>query len=82
MDENGTKYLGIVHACSVTHSRAKELLSRELTARTKELTSSELNMRNLIDAINLYISPVLVYSFGAVAWAKNDVQHLERAVVV
>ena len=48
-------------------------------AKTKlrKLLESQLNSKNLFQAINECVVPVLSYSFGIVHWLENDVKEVD-----
>ena len=53
------KYLGIEELDSIRHDNVKEKVSKNLKSKMRKLLESELNSRNLFQAINESILPLI-----------------------
>ncbi|XP_064076354.1 uncharacterized protein LOC135194637 [Vanessa tameamea] len=71
------KYLGILQAKDINHSKLKQDLTTEYIKRVNQLCKKHLYSRNLIRAINTFAIPVLTYSFGIIKWSQTDIKKLE-----
>ena len=73
--ENGEyKYLGIEELDSIRHDKVKEKVSSKFKSKLRKLLGSELNSRNLFQAINESILPLITYSFGIVNWNEDELK--------
>ena len=71
------KYLGVEELDGVKHERMKTKVWSAAKQKLKKLLESELNSRNLFQAINECVMPVITYSFGAVHWLESEVKGLD-----
>ena len=58
------KYLGILEADNVVHTKVKEWTEREYIKRLRKILKSKFNGGNIIKAINTWAAPVIRYSAG------------------
>ena len=52
----------------------KEKVGKSMKAKVRKLLESELNARNLFQAINESVLPIITYSFGIVNWTEDEVK--------
>ena len=74
------KYLGIEELDSIRHDTIKEKVSKKYKSKLRKLLGSELNARNLFQAINESILPLITYSFGVVNWNENDLKGFDTQI--
>ncbi|CAB3245221.1 unnamed protein product [Arctia plantaginis] len=81
MDEHTTyKYLGFRQSRQIQQKQTKLELTQKFKARISQILRTQLNSRNTIKAINTYAIPVLIYSFGILAWSQSDLIKLQRTI--
>ena len=68
------KYLGIEELEVIKHSVVKDKVSKNVKAKLRKLLESELNARNLFQAMNECILPLISYSFGIVQWTEEELK--------
>ena len=68
------KYLGIEELDTIRHETVKEKVSKKFKSKLRKLLGSELNARNLFQAINESILPLITYSFGVVNWNEDELK--------
>ena len=71
------KYLGIDENVSYQGSLTKERIIREYTTRVRKIWKSDLNAKNKVVAHNSFAVPVLIPTFGVLAWSKQEVLALD-----
>jgi len=71
------RYLGHMQAKQIKHARMKQKLGEEYLNCTKSILKTKLNGKNMIKAINTYVTPVLTFSFRMVKWTPTDLQNLQ-----
>jgi hypothetical protein len=76
--EQSYKYLGIQQTLLQSKPIVKENLIKSYLYRLKLVLKSSLNAVNKIKSINSWCTPVLMYSFGTVAWSKTELEALDR----
>ena len=54
----------------------KQKLGEEYLNCAKSILKTKLNGKNTINAINIYATPVLTFSFGIVKWTPTDLENL------
>ena len=72
------KYLGMEQNRMTDVGIIKNRLKKEFKKRLHLLCGSGLNGKNMIKALNIYATPVLVYSFGAIHWSDTEMEELQR----
>ena len=72
------KYLGILEANDIMHTEMEDKIQREYYRKMKQLTSSKLNGRNRIRAINSWAVSLVRYSAGILKWRKDELKFLIR----
>jgi hypothetical protein len=65
-------YLDYMQAKQIKHARMKQKLGKEYLNRTKSILKTKLNEKNMIKAINTYVTPALTFSFGIVKWTPRE----------
>ena len=81
VDKDGHyKYLGIEELDSIRHDTVKEKVSKKFKSKLRKLLGSELNARNLFQAINESILPLITYSFGVVNWNEDDLKGYDTQI--
>jgi hypothetical protein len=74
-EEDIYKYLGHMQSKQIKHAQMKHKLGEEYLNRTKSILKTKLNVKNTIQAINTYATPVLTFSFGRVKWMPADLEN-------
>ncbi|XP_026730686.1 uncharacterized protein LOC113495889 [Trichoplusia ni] len=74
------KYLGFQQARQINQKETKQELRQIFKHRLNALFRSQLNSRNVSQAINSYAVPVLTYSFGLINWSQSDLLNLQRMI--
>ena len=59
--------------CTIRHDTVKEKVSKKFKSKLRKLLGSELNARNLFQAINESILPLITYLFG-VNWNEDELK--------
>jgi len=72
------KYLGMEQSRMTEVGIIKDRLKKEFEKRLHLLCGSGLNGKNMIEAVNTYATPVLVYSFGVIHWSDTEMEELQR----
>ena len=68
------KYLGVEELDAIKHDDIKVKVNKNVKAKMRKLLETELNARNLFQAINESILPLITYSFGVVHWNEEEVK--------
>ena len=68
------KYLGIEELEVIKHADIKNKISKNFKSKLRKLLETELNARNLFQAINECILPLISYSFGVVQWTEDELK--------
>ena len=78
------KYLGVIESCNIKHNEMKVLAMEKFKKKLKNVLNfrlkSELNSKNIMTAINEYVTPVLSYTFGIVNWTEQDIKDADILV--
>ena len=72
------KSLGMEEGEGIQHHKMKVKIRKEYKRRIKLVLKSELNARNNIAAIITLAVPVILYSYGIIAWKLDETQDLDR----
>ena len=67
----GYKYLGILGADDIMHTKMKDKTKKEYYRRVRQLTSSKMNDGNTIRAINSRTVSLVRYKAGILNWSKR-----------
>ena len=78
VNEEGYKYLGIVELDGIKEKEMKERFTKEYKRRIKLVLKSNLNSRNAISAINIWVVAVMRYGAEIVKWTKEELEKLDR----
>ena len=78
VDEEGSKYLGMLEIDEIMNQTMKELVQKEYPRRLKKILKSRLNGKNIITAIYTWAVSLLRYGAGLINWTKNELQELDR----
>jgi hypothetical protein len=70
------RYMGHMQSKQISHTHMKQKTGKEYLNRTKSILKTKLNGKNMIKAINAYMTPVLNFSFGIVKWMPTDLENL------
>ena len=68
------KYLGVLESNNIKHNDMKGLTTEKFKKKLKQVLKTELNAKNIMIAINEYVTPVLTYTFGVVNWTEQDIK--------
>ena len=71
------KYLGVEELDGTKHQKMKEKVWTGAKLKLRKLLESCLNSKNMFQAINECVIPVVSYSFGIVDWLENDVKEID-----
>ena len=72
------RYLGILENHKVLHKDMKFEVRKEYFKRLKKILNSELNSKNMINAVNTFAIPALTYSFQILDWSLTELEQIER----
>ena len=72
------KYLGIFEVNYIMNAEMKDKTLKEYYRRKRQLTSSKLNGRNTIRAINSWAVSLVRYSAGILKWTKDKLKVIDR----
>ena len=80
-DENDVyKFLGVEQANGIKSKSVFERVKDEITDRMRMLTKTELNDKNLIQAINTKVVPVAAYPMNVCKFSKGELKELDQVV--
>ena len=68
------KYLGVIECDNIKHNEMKAIAMEKFKKKLKNVLKSKLNAKNIMTAINEYVTPVLSYTFGIVNWTEQDIK--------
>ena len=71
------KYLGFEEDNEIKKTKMKNDMKNEYFTRLKKILKTELNGKNLIDAMNAYAVPALSYGFAALDWSITELQEID-----
>ena len=74
------KYLGVIESSNIKHNEMKTMALEKFKKKLKNVLKSELNSKNIMTAINEYVTPVLSYTFGIVNWTEQDIKDADIMV--
>jgi hypothetical protein len=74
------KYLGMQQSRGIEHKHIKNTLKKTFIKRVDALLKTQLNGKNIINAINTYAIPLLIYSFGVIKWAQMDLTNIQTKI--
>ena len=66
--------MGIEELEVIKHNEVKAKVNKNVKAKLRKLLETELNARNLFQAINESILPLISYSFGVVNWNEDELK--------
>jgi hypothetical protein len=67
------KYLGVEENHNIEHEKEKDRLKKECIRRLSLILSTELSVKNNMQAIGSLAIPVLRYSFGIINWYQEEI---------
>lgn len=70
------KYLGIQQALEIRTKDVKSSLKEKLLRRLRLVLKAKLNSGALFNAINSWVLPSVVYSFGVIKWSQTEIEEL------
>ena len=73
-EDESYKYLGIEELEAIKHNEVKAKVNKNVKTKLRKLMETELNARNLFQAINESILPLISYSFGVVNWNEDELK--------
>ena len=73
-EDESYKYLGIEELETIKHEAVKTRVKNNVKSKLRKLLATELNARNLFQAINKSILPLISYSFGVVNWNEDELK--------
>ena len=68
------KYLGIDELTEIKHEEMKEKTNKNMKAKLRKLLETELNARNLFQAINEAVLPLITYTYGIINWNEDELK--------
>ena len=71
------KYLGIEELEQIKHEEVKSKVNKNVKTKLRKLLETELNARNLFQAINESILPLITYSFGIINWNEDELKGID-----
>lgn len=74
------KYLGVIESSNIKHSEMKNFAMEKFKKKLMNVLKSQLNSKNIMTAINEYVTPVLSYTFGIVNWTEQDIKDADILV--
>ena len=78
LEEGGYRYLGILEADTILHSKMKEVVTAEYLRRVKKILKSGLQGKNCFQAINTWAVPVTRYGAGIISWTLAELKSIDR----
>ena len=72
------KYLRILKADDIKHTEMKDKIKKEYYWRVRQLTSSKLNDKNRIRALNSRAVSLVKHSVGILKWTKDELKAMDR----
>ena len=77
IEEEGYKYLGILHLDQTLNTKLKDKITSEYIRRGKKVCRSKLKGGNLIGGINTWAVDVVCYSMEIVDWTMEEVANVD-----
>ena len=79
LEENETyRYLGIVKADTIKQVEMKGKIRKEYLRRTRKLLETKLFSRNLIEGINTWALPLVIYLGPFLKWTKDELKQMDQ----
>ena len=78
--EESYKCLGVTEGDGIQNSSMRKKIRKECFRRVRSILRSELNARNIIDAINSLTLPVVKYSFTVINWSLNKIEKVDTKI--
>ena len=75
--EETYKYLGVNEGDGINHASMKEKIRKEYHRRIRLVLKTELNSKNLIEAVNTLAVPVSQYIFTIIDWNLAGLKRLD-----
>ena len=69
--------MGIEELEQIKHGEVKSKVNKNVKTKLRKLLETELNARNLFQAINESILPLITYSFGIVNWNEDELKGID-----
>ena len=77
VDDEGYKYLGVLHDAVAKNWEMKEKVGKEYLRRVKLLSKSKLYAGNLVRGINAWVVGVIRYCAGILDWTCHELKKLD-----
>jgi len=74
------KYLGIQQALKPDDTDVKRTVQDSFLSRLNAVLKTELYAKNKITAINMWVAPIVINTFGVLKWSKTDLENLDRKI--
>ena len=74
------KYLGVEELDGIKHEKMKENIWQAAKKKLRKILESELNSRNIIQAVNECCLPIVSYSFGIINWNESDLKGMDVSI--
>ena len=78
LEEDGYRYLGILEADTILHTKMKTIVTAEYLRRLKKILKSGLQGKNCFQAINTWAVPVTRYGAGIITWTKTELTTIDK----
>ena len=78
--EESYKCLEVTEGDGIQNSSMRKKIRKECFRRVRSILRSELNARNIIDAINSLTLPVVKYSFTVINWSLNKIEKVDTKI--
>ena len=76
--DKGYKYLGVIEAEDILHTKMKNVVRKEYYRRIRKITESKLNGGNVISAMNTWAVSLKRYGAGIINCTKEDLMQIDR----
>ena len=77
LEEEGYRYLGILEADTILHTKMKTEVTAEYLRRLRKILKSGLQGKNCFEAINTWAVPITRYGAGIITWTKTELQAID-----
>ena len=64
--------MGIEELVGLCHDAVKEKIWKKAKAKLQKLVETELSSKNMVEATNKCVLPIVSYSFGIVSWLERE----------
>ena len=78
--EKSYKYLMLTEDNVIQHSSMRQKIWKEFFCRVQSVMTTELNVRNRMDAINSFALPVVTHSFTMMNWSFTEVKTFDTKI--